>query len=159
MTASDLPPPEIVAQSPRRIAALVRDFTLATRDAIPALWHDYFAADRDVPGAKPDAIYGVSFSADGAGAFRYGVGREVPKDTTDLPEGLCFVHLADGPHAVFRRFGPLAGIPATFDAIFSGGLAAAGLKQAPGAVFERYPDDSRNGSDGMAYEIWVPVEV
>lgn len=67
------------------------------------------------------------------------------------------ITLSAGEYAVLRAFGPVADLPARFDWIFSTWLPQADVAQREGAVFEFYPEDARNGPDGIAYEIWVPV--
>jgi DNA gyrase inhibitor GyrI len=67
------------------------------------------------------------------------------------------VRLSGGKYAVLRAFGPMADLPASFDGLFSDWLPNSDCRQRAGAVFERYPQDARNGPQGMAYEIWVPV--
>lgn len=148
----------VVVTCPERVvAATVRDYTMQTRGAIPGQWQGFFDAGYDIPGAVSGATYGVSFMADGQGAFRYGVGVEVDPVPDALPEGLCLIVLSAGEYAVARRFGPIDDLPAMFDRVFSDLLPAAGRAPREGAVFERYPDDPGNGPRAMRYEIWVPV--
>ena len=108
--------------------------------------------------AVEGAMFGVSFGADGQGGFRYAIGVEVDPVPDSLPEGCCAVSLSAGTYAVLRRFGPIAGLPHAMDQMFSVWLPNSAFTQREGAVFERYPNDERNGPDGMAWEIWVPVE-
>lgn len=141
----------------RTVVGTARDYTMDTRNRIPAQWQDFFRAQYAIPNSLPGAMYGVSFMADGQGAFRYGVGVEVDAVPDVLPEGLCAITLSGGDYAVLRHFGPASELPAMFDLVFSKLLPEAGRLPREGAVFERYPEDARNGPDGMAYEIWAPV--
>lgn len=141
----------------RTVVGTARDYTMDTRHAIPAQWQAFFSAQYDIPGALTGAMFGVSFMADGQGAFRYGVGVEVDGPADDLPDDLCAITLSEGDYAVLRHFGPVSDLPGQFDRVFSEMLPAAGRVPRDGAVFERYPDDPRNGPDAMSYEIWVPV--
>lgn len=149
--------PEIETAPERIVVGTVRSYTMANRAEIPDQWHAFFDAGYTIPGALPDAMFGVSFDADNAGNFRYAVAREVPSEPADLTPDLSAITLAAGDYAVLRRFGPVARIPADFDRLFSEWLPASDFHIREGAVFERYPEDPRNGPDGMAYEIWIPV--
>ena len=150
--------PPIVAEAPARlILAISRAYSMQTRDRIPGQWQAWFDAGYKVPEARPGAMYGVSYKADGAGNFHYAVGVEVDGIPDTLPDGTCIVTLEAGPHAVLRRFGPVADLPGAFDWLFATWLPASDWAPRPGAVYEVYPDDPRNGPDGMAWEIWAPV--
>lgn len=149
--------PEIVTATRRQVAGTAGDYTMATRYGIPAHWQAYFAAGHVVANAVPGAMFGVSFRPDGDGGFRYVVGVEVDPVPNDLPAGFCTATLAGGKYAVLRVFGPPAVLPSSFDSLFTDWLPQSEYRQRAGAVFERYPDDPRNGPQGMAYEIWAPV--
>lgn len=151
-------PPEIRTFPETTLVGTVRDYTMDTRGEIPAQWQAFFAAGHDIPFAVPGAMYGASFSADGAGGFRYGIGCEVSELAHPLPEGTCEIRLSGGEYAVVSGFGPPGrDIPAAFDWLFAGWLPGSEFEQREGAVFERYPDDPRSGPDGVAFEIWAPV--
>lgn len=154
---TDRQPPEIENRPEAFVVGTVGDYTMETRHTIPAQWEAFFQAGYEIGNAVPGAMYGVSYGADGAGAFRYGVGVAVSARPDTLPEGTCAITLSAGDYAVLRAFGPVAELPESFDWMFSTWLPGSGRQIREGAVFERYPDDSRNGPDGMAYEIWVPV--
>lgn len=149
--------PQIETAPLRHVVGTVRAYDMAHRSEIPAQWTDFFDAGYQIPGALPDAMFGVSFDADEAGNFRYAVAREVSTPPGALPDGLCVVTLPPGRYAVLRRFGPVARLTADYDRLFGEWLPASDHHIRDGAVFERYPEDPRNGPDGMAYEIWVPV--
>ena len=157
MSLDILPEPEFEKMGAKKIVALAKRFTMSNRHEIPALWDTYFERSRDVANAVPGAMFGVSYDADMKGSFSYGVGVEVSGDPEELPEGMCIIDLDTATHAVFRHYGPVSDLPDMFDAIFANWLPNSGRKQMPGAVFERYPEDDRNGPEGMAYEIWVPL--
>ena len=113
-------------------------------------------AQRIADGARPDALYGLSFDAREDGNFRYAVALEVPEPAAQ-PDGVRVITSAPGAYAVFRQRTPVAELPARFDAIFAHWLPAAPYTQREGAVFERYPDDDAPEDGKMLYEIWVPV--
>jgi len=148
---------EIVERPATLIAGIAGDFTMDTRQEIPKLWHAFFSAGYEIPERNEAAMYGVSFSMDGKGGFRYGVGVSVTKEPAKMGERMCMMHLSEGPHAVLRAFGSVTELPAKFDHMFGKWLPSSGHTQREGAVFERYPEDERNGPEAMAYEIWVPV--
>jgi len=153
----DTPTLEIITREKGHVIALARDFTMETRHQIGALFDDFFGAGYEIANVIPDGAYGVSFSGDDQGAFRYGVGFAVDPVPATRPEGTCVITLSGGDYAVLRAFGPVADLPTRFDWIFNTWLPKADVAQRDGAVFEVYPDDARNGAEGMAYEIWVPV--
>ena len=143
----------------RHVVGMARDYTMQTRDQIPQLWQAYFAAPPAVSDAVAGAMFGVSFMADGQGAFRYAVGVEVGQAPDAVPPGTWHVVLDGGTYAVLRTFGSVSELPRNFDWLYTQGIAGAGATPRNGAMFEVYPDDPRNGPDGMAYEIWAPVKV
>lgn len=155
---TQLAPLVIESRCETHVVGMARAFTMQTRHEIPALWQTFWAADADVLHAVAGAAYGISFAMHPDGEFRYGVGYEVDPVPDVLPEGFCTMTLSAGDHAGLRAFGPVSALPKTFDSLFSTLLPDAGVVPREGAVFERYPDDPRNGPDGMAYEIWVPVQ-
>ncbi len=55
-------------------------------------------------------------------------------------------------------FGPPSALPRPFDGLLNDWLAGSPYCDRNGAMFELYPEDPRNGPDGMAYEIWMQVE-
>ena len=149
--------PEVETAGARHVVGIAGDYTMATRHAIPAQWQAYFGAGRRIENAVPGAMYGVSHMQDGQGGFRYVVGTQVDPLPDVLPEGCCSVRLSGGKYAVLRAFGPMTDLPASFDGLFADWLPHSDYRLRAGAVFERYPEDARNGPQGMAYEIWVPV--
>lgn len=149
--------PQIVAGEERHVVATVRDYRMDTRGEIPAQWQAFFEVGYRIANARDGAMFGVSFMADGKGAFRYGVGVEVDPVPDTVPDGTCVITLSAGDYAVLRRFGPVSELPGELDWLFSHAISGLGRRPREGAVFERYPDDPRNGPEGMAYELWAPV--
>jgi len=149
--------PVIETRPEAHVVGTVDDYTMETRHTIPTQWKAFIHAGFDIGNVVPGAMYGVSFSADGKGAFRYGVGMEVSSLPDPLPDGTCAITLSGGDYAVLRAFGPMMDLPESFDWLFADWLPGSSYLQRGGAVYERYPDDPRNGPGGMAYEIWVPV--
>lgn len=65
--------------------------------------------------------------------------------------------ISEGECAVRREFGSVSKVSGVLDAPFSEWPSAPNFLQREAVVFKRYPEDSRNGPDGMVYEIWGPV--
>lgn len=149
---------ELVTAHKRVIAGRSGHFTMETRNQIPGLWQQFFSSPPELEGVIEGAMYGVSYGMSQDGGFEYAVGVEVVSEATKLPDGCCTVTLSEGDYLVLKAFGPVAELPQQFDHMFQELIPAKGLTPRPGAVFERYPDDSRNTPDSMFYEIWAPVQ-
>jgi len=152
-----IPEPEFVTAREKRLVALSREFTMDTRSNIPALWEDFWSREWAFSGNEEQASFGVSYGFSPDGRFSYAAGRHVAPIPDQLPDGACLVTLAAGRYAVFHQRGPIAEIPALFDAIFQDWLPASGETQRDSAVFERYPYEDSASPATMAYEIWVPL--
>ncbi|WP_158964830.1 GyrI-like domain-containing protein [Chachezhania sediminis] len=148
---------EIVVRAERHAVGTVRAYTMQTRDLIGVQWRDFFDAGYEIPHRVGAGSLGISFAADGLGGFRYAVAQEVSQVPATLADGLCDVVLSAGNYAVLRAKGPMAGLPDSFDWMFSDWLPRADVVQREGAVFEYYPPASDPAALDMDYEIWVPV--
>ena len=153
----DVPQPEIRALPETHTLGFVRDYCLHNLDELPDLWRMFYQAPVVIPNYVPGAMFGVSFSADGLGSFKYGVTVEVDPVPEVLPKGTSLARLPEGDYAVVRDFGTLDDVQERFDWMLADWLPGSPYTQRRGAIFERYPDDPRNGPDGMVFEIWVPV--
>ncbi|MGI9394797.1 MAG: GyrI-like domain-containing protein [Boseongicola sp.] len=149
--------PDILDMPARYAVVSARDYNMDTRNEIPALFQAFFSENAEIPKAETDALLGVSYNMDGKGAFRYGVGRVVDGSTDLIPDGMEAVELVEGTYAVFRKFGPVSDIPELFDWVFNSWFRESGFDITGNPVFERYPNDPRNGDNGMVFEIWSPV--
>lgn len=150
--------PEFLNAPEKHLVVLSRDFTLKSRNEIPALWQEFWSLEWQFAGTEEQAAYGVSYAVQADGSFSYAVGRYIEPTPKPLPDGACVVILSGGRYAVFRNKGPVTELPAIFDAIFTQWLPASGETQREGAVFERYPYDDNASPESMAYDIWVPVQ-
>lgn len=150
-------PVQMLNGDARTLVGMAGSFTSETRNEIPMLWRAFFEADQQIPNAEPETMFGVSFSHDGEGGFRYGVGLAVDTLPTAMPEGFCEMRLSDGLYAVRRVFGPMTDLPVQMDWMFCDWLPGSDYQLREGAVFERYGPDERNSPDAMAYELWLPV--
>ncbi|MCK0140467.1 GyrI-like domain-containing protein [Aliiroseovarius sp. F47248L] len=155
---TEMKPLEVVDAPMRTVVGTTKTYDMQSRTAIPAQWQAFFQADHQIEQSVAGAMYGICADSDSTGTFQYTVGQEVTNRSATLAPDLCKVELSEGRYAVRRAFGPMSELPQVFDLVFNKDLPAKGLKQRDGACFERYPDDSRNSADVMAYEIWVPVQ-
>jgi AraC family transcriptional regulator len=153
-----LPEPDIITGPERLVVAISGRYSIDRRAEIPALWNRYFAGNYRPENAIDGAMFGVSYGVDGAGGFDYGVGVEVPEPPSALPDDTCVLQLSAGLYAVLRQFGPVARLPDHVDWLYQNWLPGSAYRERPGSLFERYPDDNRNGPDGMSYELWAPVQ-
>ncbi|MAM61809.1 GyrI-like domain-containing protein [Maritimibacter sp. UBA3975] len=151
-----LPNAAIVESREKLIIGLAGDYTMESRDTIPALYEKFFTLKDGIKHKVSDVLYGISMEARADGSFRYGVGIEV-EEAEDLPEGTCEMHLVGGDYVVFSQRTAISELPARFDAVFSDWLPNSDFVQRDGAVFECYPDDDSPEPGKMLYEIWVPV--
>ena len=128
-----LPEPQLIDAEERQLVALSRDFTMATRNEIPAMWNDFWGRGWALPGTVDEACFGVSHSVFPDGRFSYAIGLHAEPVPADLPEGACLVTLSAGRYAMFRETGPVQQIPQMFDAIFTEWLPNSGHAQREGA--------------------------
>lgn len=153
-----IPTPEFVEAPEKQLVAISDEFTLDSRDQIPALWNRFWSAGWDIPGTEEPACFGVSYNMHCDGRFSYAAGVHITPVPQELPEGACIVTLSEGCYAVFRNRGPIYEIPRIFDAISRDWWPASGKKQRPGAVFERYPYEEGSSIESAPYELWFPIE-
>jgi len=149
--------PEFIDIPEKQLVALSGQFTLETRDQIPALWQRFWSLPWTFEGEEEPTAYGASYSMSPNGEFSYAVGRHITPVPELLPEDACVVTLAAGRYAVFKRRGPVSEIPQVFDAMFSQWLPQSGETQRSAAVFERYPYEDDASPEMMTYEIWLPI--
>lgn len=152
-----LPAPSFETAEARQLVALSGEYSMDTRHEIPQLWQHFWQQQWQFDGEEEPACFGASFALQPDGRFTYAVGVHFTPLPEVRPEGTCVVTLSAGRYAVFRLRGPVAEIPAAFDAIFAQWLPNAEVTMREGAVFERYPYEAPDGTDAMAYEIWVPI--
>ncbi|MEM7207930.1 MAG: GyrI-like domain-containing protein [Pseudomonadota bacterium] len=149
--------PEFLESTEKQLVALSREYTLDTRNEIPALWNEFWGIEIEVVGTEEQAAYGVSYEMQADGRFMYGVGRNIDPLPDPMLDGMCAVTLSAGTYAVFANKGPVSELPSIFDWIFTEWLPNSGKMHRDGAVFERYPYDDDASPESMSYEIWVPV--
>jgi AraC family transcriptional regulator len=151
-----LDPPRFVDGKSFIVAGLAERFTYENRPGIPALWQRFVAYLGHVPGQVGHVTYGIMHGDDETG-FDYMAGVEVSR-MDGLPAELTRMRLEARRYVVFTHKGHISTIAATMQAIWSRGLAEAGIEldQAPG--FERYGEtfDSQTGVGGV--EVWLPAK-
>lgn len=154
--APRLSPPQFVQWPDRRIGGILRRHHMQTRSTIPDQWAVFDARASDLPGAVPDAWYGVCANS-GAGddSFDYLCGMECAEGP--LAPGLQSLVLPAGRWARFVQPGHVSTMAATWDEIFGHWLGRPGLTPRDGPSTELYLPafDGRTGEGG--FEIWVPV--
>ena len=153
-----LPEAEFIEGPERQLVALTGEFTLDTRDQIPALWNRFWQAQWQLPGELEQACFGASYGVLEDGRFSYAVGLHTSPVPEQLPENACVISLSAGRYAVFKFHGPVAEIPAVFDEIFGRWLPESGEVLRQAAPFERYPFDENSSIEKMRYEVWVPLQ-
>ena len=124
---------------------------------IPEQWLAFQALGR-LPGQRADVAYGVVCQSDRAReTFEYMSGVEV--DAFDaLPPAVGRMRVPAQRYAVFTHEGHVAGLRATWGAIWEEWLPRSGVTPANTPDFERYDErfDPRTGSGVV--EIWFPIE-
>ena len=154
-----LEPPRIVEDAaPFTVMGINQTYPYNAPPAgIPAQWMRLIPHLGQIPGQKGSVTYGVVHN-DRAGTFDYMCAVEVAAGAVS-PDGFTRLEIPGGRYALYIHKGHIAGLPATFAAIWNGGLAAAGLSPRRQPVLERYgPEFDAMRGDGQM-EIWIPVEV
>lgn len=150
--------PEISEMPARSALVLAKDFTVETRSDIPAFYNEFWQKAPALGDLRYHVTCGISFNLTGKGTFRYGIGVIPHELPSEIPEEFETVELYAGTYAIFRAFGPPTMLPQMFDAIYEQWLPTSGYAVDGHPVIERYPEDPRYGPDGMATEIWAPVQ-
>ena len=110
-----------------------------------------------IPTQVGKVAYGVIYNFDSDSNFDYLSGVEVA-DASDLPKGITSLQVAGQKYAVFTHRGHIAGIRATFTAIWNKGIPESGCQVAAAPTLERYGPEF-NPLTGMGgFEIWVAVQ-
>ena len=152
----ELDPPRFVDRKSFLVAGLAERFTYENRPGIPVLWQRFVPYLGHIPGQIGHVTYGIMHGDDETG-FDYMAAVEVSR-TDGLSAELAHMRLDARRYAVFTHKGHISTIAATMRAIWSRGLAEAGIEldQAPG--FERYGEafDPHTGLGGV--DVWLPAK-
>jgi len=138
------------------LAGLNREYSAATRGAIPEQWQQFAPLIGKIPGQVGSASYGVCWNTRPDCAFDYLTGVQVA-EKTGLPNDFTLVTVPSGRYAVFTHASHVSTLAATIDAIWTKWAPDCGLKIAGTPCYERYTSDfnPRSGLGGM--EIWIPL--
>ena len=148
-----LPEPVIENRPAMRLAGLIGRHEMSDSNSIPQQWRQFQPYIDNVPGAVPDAAYGVVADADES-SCEYMSGMQVTNDV-DLPPEFNSIEIPAQRYARFRHSGHISTIRSTIGAIYQW-LPQSGYRQAEGLSFIEYygPEfDPRSGT-GTA-EIWI----
>jgi AraC family transcriptional regulator len=137
-------------------------FTPETMGDIPALWRRFVAGLESIPGRVEGATYGVCVPVpqptDGSPPGLDITAAVEVRGAGPAPQGHVALTVPAATYAVVTHEGSIAGIGATWDAIFRDHLPSAGRRPKQGPAFERYDArwDPRTASGPV--DIFVPVE-
>ena len=150
----------VVEIEPARVACLRH--TGPFGPALGEFWRDVVAPWLQANGLMGRVTYGVAMDDPGntpPEKCRYDACVEVGHDDpAPLPAALATI--AGGRYAVADYYGPAERIGDAWHAFYSQSLAEAGLKERPGACFERYAADFRADPETgeFACELFIPID-
>ncbi|EQA46402.1 GyrI-like small molecule binding domain protein [Leptospira broomii serovar Hurstbridge str. 5399] len=149
--------PRFETLKPRIFAGLVERYDCQSPGGIPDQWQRFAPYLGNIPGQVGDAAYGINFNFDKDGNFEHMSGVEV-NDLSNIPKGLNTLRIPAQRYAVFIHKDHIAGIRASFVAIWNKLLPESGVKAVEGPNFERYglEFNPKTGLGGL--EIWIPIE-
>ncbi len=140
-----------------RLAGICERYSMPLPGEIPDQWQRFLQHIEGVRDRTGDDTYGVSFDFDEEGSYSYLCGVPVSEDA-EVSSDLSVVDVPARHYAVFRHPGHIAGIAATYLAIWDEWLPESDSLVADAPAFERYASsfDSETGLGGV--EIWVPLD-
>ena len=153
----DLDAPRFETHDPMLLAGLVCRYNCESVAGISDQWQrfgPYFGA---IPKQVGTHAYRASFNFDNESNFDYLCGVQVSSDA-DLPKGITSLSVPRHKYAVFTHKGHVAGVRATFAAIFQKWIPESGLRVANTPNFERYGREFNPMTGLGGFEIWVPIE-
>ncbi|PSJ61645.1 GyrI-like domain-containing protein [Pseudaminobacter soli (ex Li et al. 2025)] len=156
MDETRLEEPRFVDGKAMLIAGLGERYDYDNVAGIPALWQRFDDYQGSIPGAVPNAWYGLCFNFDET-SFEYVAAVEVT-DFSDMPKEFSCVRLAPQKYAVFTHSDHISTIRNTIDAIWRNWLPNSKFQAADAPNFERYGPEfnGRTGNGGL--EIWIPLK-
>jgi AraC family transcriptional regulator len=155
--APDLIPPRFETRKAMLLAGSVERHDCQSPVGIPDQWQRFGPYIGIIPRQVGKAAYGACYNSDSDSNFDYLCGVEV-SDAADLPKGLTTLHVPEQHYAIFTHQGHVAGIRATFSAIWNKWVPESGRQVAEAPVLERYGPEF-NPQTGMGgFEIWLPIE-
>lgn len=153
----DLDPPRMAEHPAFLVAGLSERCAMAGATNIPSLWLRLVPHLGHLPNRVGAEAYGVCWNGDDHDNVEYMAGLAV-SDFSDLPAEFTRLRIPAQRYAVFVHRGHIAGIGATWQAIWQRDLPQTGLAVADAPTFERYDErfDPRTGQGDV--EIWVPFK-
>jgi AraC family transcriptional regulator len=153
----DLAPPRYETHAPLLLAGLVQRYNCESAAGISDQWQRFSGYFGTIGKQVGRFAYGASFHFDNESNFDYLCGVEVSSDS-DLPKGLKSLSIPKQRYAVFTHVGHVAGVRATFAAIWNKGIPDAGIQVADAPNFERYGPEFNPMTGLGGFEIWVPIQ-
>jgi AraC family transcriptional regulator len=153
----DLAPPRFETLKPMLFAGLVERYDCQSPAGIPDQWQRFTPSIGNISGQVGHVAYGVCYNFDADSNFDYMCGVEVA-DSADLPKGITSLHVPPQKYAVFAHRGHIAGIRATFAAIWSQWFPESGHKAVNAPTFERYGPEFNPVTGMGGCEIWIAIE-
>jgi AraC family transcriptional regulator len=153
----ELEPPRFETVPARRFAGLVERYDCQAPVGIPDQWQRFGPYIGRIPGQVGTAAYGVCFNSDSEGKFDYMSAVEINGDFS-LFEAIKTLSVPASKYAVFTHRSHVAGIRATFAAIWNKWLPESGHKARSSPTLERYGPEfnPRTGLGGL--EIWIAIQ-
>ncbi|EPG72505.1 GyrI-like small molecule binding domain protein [Leptospira fainei serovar Hurstbridge str. BUT 6] len=154
---SNMDPPRFETLKPRVFVGLVERYDCESPGGIPDQWQRFSPYIGNIPGQVGDTAYGINFNFDKDGNFEHMSGVEV-NELSSIPKGLNTLRIPAQRYAVFSHKDHIAGIRASFVAIWNKLLPESGVKAVEGPNFECYGREfnPKTGLGGL--EIWIPIE-
>src|SRR5262249_37034244 len=124
---------------------------------IPGQWQRFGPYLGNIPGQVGNVAYGVCYNFDDEGQFDYMCAVEVA-GTPKLPAGFQTLSVPEQRYAVFTHRGHVAGIRATFAAIWRQWMPESGCTPANAPTLERYGPEFNPATGMGGFEIWIPIQ-
>jgi AraC family transcriptional regulator len=153
----DLAPPRFETSQPMLLAGLVERYECQSPAGIPDQWQRFNPYLGNIPGQVGKTAYGVSYNFDGDGNFDYMSGVEITA-ASDQPKALNTLQVPAQRYVVFTHKGHVAGIRATFAAIWSKWFPESGEQAVNGPTLERYGAEFNPVTGMGGFEIWIPIQ-
>jgi AraC family transcriptional regulator len=154
-----LKPPRFEALGERRFVGLAERAPYGETQHIPGQWQRFMSGPYgEIENKTPAIPVGISMGDDAeAGELRYVCAAEVSR-FGHVPKGLVKVTLGPETYAVFAHDDHIAGLHATYGAIWNAWFPASGRRPAAAPSLERHNEtfDTRTGNGGVT--VWVAVE-
>jgi AraC family transcriptional regulator len=156
-SATALSPPRFETLRPLLLAGLVERYDCQASGGIPDQWQRFSSYLGTLPGQVDPTAYGAKFNFDGDSNFDYMCGVEVAS-AAGLPKGITSLAVPAQKYVVFDHRGHVAGVRATFQAIWSEWFPTSGHEPVDGPTFERYGREFNPLTGLGGFEIWIPIK-